>query len=195
MSTAGIVLIGLLLGSIPFGYLVGRIKKIDIRKQGSGNVGATNVGRVLGPEYFALVFALDALKGGGAVLAAHALDLSGYYAGLAAIVGHVFCPFLGFRGGKGVATSIGVLLCLFPKVFVTALLVWIVIYLAVRYVSVASLSFALALPIFHALFGSDLLPNRLIVLAITVLIIFTHLPNIRRLAAGTEPRTVIWRRK
>ncbi len=195
MSTVGTILIGLLLGSIPFGYLVGRIKKIDIRKQGSGNIGATNVGRVLGPGYFALVFVLDALKGSGTVLIASALGQNTYYAGLAAIVGHIFSPFLAGRGGKGVATSIGVMVCLFPKVFVAAVLIWIVVYLTVRYVSIASLAFALALPVGHALFGTNLLPNRIVVLAIAVLIIFTHLPNIRRLAAGTEPKTVIWRRK
>ena len=184
---------GFLLGSIPFGYLVSLGRRVDIFQHGSGNIGATNVGRVLGPKYFALVFALDVFKGVAAVLLARMLNASPYLAGLAAILGHIFTPFLGCRGGKGVATSIGVLVTLFPAVFAAALGVWILTYFISRYVSLASLAFALALSAVYLIIGDRLFLNRAVVVAITLLIIVTHLPNIRRLVARTEPKTLLWR--
>jgi glycerol-3-phosphate acyltransferase PlsY len=195
MTIVMAVAVGFLLGSIPFGYLVSLVKHIDIREQGSGNIGATNVGRVLGPKFFALVFVLDVLKGVAAVLLSGVLNASPYLSGLAAIAGHIFTPFLGFRGGKGVATSIGVLLSLFPAVFAVALGVWLIIYFITYYVSLASVAFALALSCAYFLIGDSTLLNRLIVVAITLLIIATHIPNIQRLVARTEPKTIIWRHR
>jgi len=120
--------LGFLLGSLPCGFWLARAKGVDIRKKGSGNIGATNVGRILGKEWGYLVFALDALKGWLAVwLAAEFLqagDAGSVLTGMAAVAGHVFSPWLEFKGGKGVATSAGVLLGLAPAVLVATAAVW-----------------------------------------------------------------------
>src|SRR5881275_2189835 len=159
MLTLALVLVGsYLLGSIPFGYLAGRIRGIDIRKAGSGNIGATNVVRVLGKPYGYPVFVFDFLKGLGAVRISIAIATSvrpestspevvGIVAALSAVIGHCFPLWLKFRGGKGVATSAGALFGLMPFAMLIGVIIWILIFWLTRYVSLASVVAALALPL------------------------------------------------
>ena len=194
---------GYLVGSIPNGYLIGRARGIDVRQHGSGNIGATNVLRVLGKKWGYLVFSLDALKGflvvrfalalAGAITAGSVRpDILGIAAGLACILGHTFPIWLCFRGGRGVATSAGVLLGLMPIAVVSVFAVWVLLFQLTRYVSVASITAAVALPIFVALYlrlkelnGASLLPFSIIVAAI---VIWRHRSNMQRLLRGKEER-------
>ena len=196
-------LVGYLLGSCPNGLIVSRARGIDIRKHGSGNIGATNVLRVLGKKLGYLVFALDAAKGLVAVrlayLIAHAIqpdlvhpELIGIGAGVACILGHTFPVWLGFRGGKGVATSAGVLLGLMPLAVVSVFVIWLLLYQTTRYVSVASLGAAVSLPIFVLLYlhfkmltGAGLLPFSILIAAV---VIWRHRSNMQRLVQGKEQR-------
>lgn len=184
------------LGSIPFGYLAGRICGKDLRREGSGNIGATNAFRVLGKGWGLSVFALDFAKGllavelfGGLVSNAEGWMLA---AGITAILGHNFPVWLGFRGGKGIATSAGVIAALYPPwYFLAVLALWIVLFFSTRYVSVGSLGAAVALitgglaGIFLGFF-SGLLGG--VSVAIGLLGIWRHRSNIARLRAGTESR-------
>src|SRR5262249_13807282 len=148
-------LLGYLVGAIPFGYLVARARGINIFEHGSGNIGATNVGRVLGRKFGLLVFVLDFCKGALPAAAGWALaprlsedlapDLLGVVAGVAALLGHLFPVYLRFHGGKGVATAAGVVTVLLPGPALGALLAWLVVVSATRYVSFASLCAALVL--------------------------------------------------
>src|ERR1043166_9373402 len=159
MLTFAVVVIGsYLLGSIPFGYLAGRIAGIDIRKCGSGNVGTTNIIRTLGKSYGYPVFAADFLKGFGAVklsilIAARvepgwiSSETFGIVAAISSVLGHSFPVWLRFKGGKGVATSAGALLGLAPLAALVGAAIWVLTFLATRYVSVASIAAAAALPI------------------------------------------------
>jgi acyl-phosphate glycerol 3-phosphate acyltransferase len=196
-------LAGYLIGAIPFGYLiVSWLKGIDIRTVGSGNVGATNVGRTLGFRYFLLVFFLDLLKGylptvGVPQLvrslgASPPLDLPVPVA-LATILGHNFPVYLRFRGGKGVATSCGALLALDPSAFLAAAGGFFVAFVLSRIVSVASMTGALAFLAAHFArtqnpWGRDELAMSLFSIAVVVLVVARHRKNIGRLLAGTEPR-------
>ncbi|MBS0657693.1 MAG: glycerol-3-phosphate 1-O-acyltransferase PlsY [Verrucomicrobia bacterium] len=182
---------GFLLGSIPSGFLVARAKGVDIRQHGSGNIGSTNVLRTLGkgPGYF--VFACDALKGVAAVLLARWLvpgnDLVAIGAAVACVLGHNYTPWLGFKGGKGVATSLGVLIALVPLASAIVFGLWALLFLLTRYVSLASVLASAALPaVVWWLRGVG--PMFWFALAIGLLAIFRHLENIRRLLAGTESR-------
>ena len=186
-----------LLCSIPFGYLAGRLARIDIRQRGSGNIGATNVLRVLGWKYGYPVFFADALKGFSAVrfglwLGDHSGYKLGVLAAICAVVGHSFPVWLGFRGGKGVATSAGAYFGLLPVETLAAVAVWIIIFLLFRIVSIASLAAAAAVPLSFLLLAPGTTPDRGILLAfsvaITILVIVRHRANIRRLFCGTEPR-------
>ena len=190
-----------LIGSIPSGYLVGRIKGVDLRKVGSGNIGATNALRVLGKKWGYLVFAADFLKGWLAVgvgFAAashfppdHAI-LAGIIAGVFAMVGHIFPVWLDFKGGKGIATSGGIMIGLFPGwVFLCGLVVWVIFFYGTRYVSVASMAAAISLPVTSGilmLFGRC--DWRLVVIAalMCALAVWRHKSNIERLFAGTEKK-------
>lgn len=189
-----------LLGSIPFGYLLVRIfRHEDIRKTGSGNIGATNVARSGAKGLGILTLILDALKGFLAVIIAQriaepygfpqAYDIAAA-AALAAVLGHCFPVWLGFRGGKGVATALGVLLALVPFTVVFYLLgIFLVIVLFTRYVSLASILAAALFPIFalpHAPVRSPILVSCYIL--IPLIVIVKHSQNIRRLFAGTEHR-------
>lgn len=188
--------VGYLAGAIPFGYLVARAHGVDILKEGSGNPGATNVGRVVGKFAGRLVFFLDFLKGVAAAgwvrwLPVETVDpLIPALIGLsAAILGHSFSVFLGWRGGKGVATTMGGLIVVMPLVVLIGLLVWVASFFATRYVSLASILFAVSLPVSNLLLGK---PRTLIFVsvALAVLIILRHGSNIRRLLNGTENRFV-----
>jgi glycerol-3-phosphate acyltransferase PlsY len=178
-----------LLGSVPFGIVMARLFGLgDIRKIGSGNIGATNVLRT-GNRLAALLTLIgDAGKGGAAVLVARAAlgDDAGQVAGLAAFLGHLFPVFLGFQGGKGVATFLGVLLALAWPVGLAACGTWLVVAAAVRYSSLAALGAAAATPLWALVFARpDLV---ILVLLLAALVFSKHRGNIARLAAGTEPR-------
>jgi acyl phosphate:glycerol-3-phosphate acyltransferase len=198
-----IALLGYLLGSIPAGYLAGRIAGIDIRNSGSGNIGATNVVRVLGKRYGYPVFAIDFLKGLIAVLAAITIarnaDLTqgwvqgfGVTGGVCCVMGHTFPIWLKFKGGKGVATSVGVIFGLMPVAALIVLGVWILTFELSRYVSVASIIAALALPITVLLVSQRQHSDAAVVfyfsLCLTAVIILRHRSNLGRLMRGTEPR-------
>jgi glycerol-3-phosphate acyltransferase PlsY len=192
MEYALTFLLGFLLGSIPSGYLVGRAKGIDIRQHGSGNIGSTNVLRTLGKGPGYLVFACDALKGIASVLLAYRIfpnlgDLGAIVAAVGCILGHNFTPWLAFKGGKGIATSLGVLIALLPLVSVIVLAFWILLFLATRYVSLASILAAAALPAV-AWYLSGLGTLFWFSLLVGVLAIVRHRQNIARLLNGTESR-------
>ncbi len=194
------------LGSTPVGYLVARARGIDIRKVGSGNVGATNVARALGRKWGILCFLLDAAKGAIPVLALGWLirsdrvpglmDQAAWLAvGLGAILGHVFSFYLRFRGGKGVATSLGVVLGIWPYFTwagLSAFAVWIVLVLIWRYVSLASLAAALAfVPLViltNLAVWTKLWPLLVFAGAMALLIVVRHRSNIVRLLRGQENR-------
>ena len=188
-------ILGFVFGMIPFSYIIGMLRGVDLRKTGSGNIGATNLGRALGFRFLIFGFILDALKGIIPVILSHSLFGTATLAGAGAIVGHVFNPFFGFRGGKGVATTIGVAIALMAKSFAFALGVWLVVYLLTFLVSLASISFAIALPAFAILLGDGAAGDRILFILIAILIIYAHRTNIKRLMNRKEPKTVIWRRK
>jgi glycerol-3-phosphate acyltransferase PlsY len=204
MVTLAAVLIGsYLLGSIPFGYLAGRLGGIDIRKAGSGNVGATNVVRVLGKRYGYPVFALDVLKGFGAVKISMLIAqgqpqgwnspvIFGILAGMASVLGHVYPPWLKFKGGKGVATSAGALLALAPVATLIGVAIWIIVFWLTGYVSLASIIAAGALPIVILVFSSpDQNNGKPLVYSsacVAAVVIWRHRSNLSRLMRGTEPR-------
>jgi acyl phosphate:glycerol-3-phosphate acyltransferase len=192
-------LIGYLLGSIPTGYLAGRLRGIDVRQSGSGNIGATNVFRVLGKPAGIIVLIIDGLKGYAActwaadlvihwchaqTIEPHSLRIT---AGLAAILGHNFTCWLRFRGGKGIATSAGVLAALVPGALIIITCIWIVVFALTRYVSLASISASFALP--FATWITQRNPALTIVTsAMAALAIYKHRGNIQRLMNGTENR-------
>lgn len=193
--------LGYLLGSFPTGYLVGRFYGIDIREHGSKNMGATNVVRVLGKKPGYVVFICDALKGLLAVRLAMidarlagTATLAGIIAGMACILGHNFPVWLRFKGGKGVATTVGVLLGLMPLAVVVSAVVWNVTYFLTRYVSLASLLGAAILPVsvwaFTRYQGPVAGPPWLFYFSLlaAALIFWRHRANIGRLLNGTETR-------
>lgn len=199
------VALAYLMGSIPFGLLVGFMRGVDVRKVGSCNIGATNVLRTVGKPWGILAFALDfgkgvagalaapclarAIFGGGCGVSSETLRLVG---GLAAVVGHTWPVWLGFRGGKGVATSFGMLLAVVPVQVGIAFAAWVVVLLVSRYVSLASICAATVLPVavwlmkFDAAAGNWALPAAITVLG--ALVVLRHRANIVRLANGTENR-------
>jgi glycerol-3-phosphate acyltransferase PlsY len=187
-----LILLAYLLGSIPFAYLAVRLAgKGDIRRQGSGNVGATNVLRTAGWKTALIVAVLDVAKGAAAVMlmsqaTADPVWISG--AGLAAVVGHCFPVWLGFSGGKGVATASGVFVLLAPGAAAVSAAVWCVSLLATRFVSLSSVLAAAGFPV-ALFFLSRPRPGvaALAVAAATVIIV-RHTPNIRRLVRREEPR-------
>ncbi|WP_419804110.1 glycerol-3-phosphate 1-O-acyltransferase PlsY [Terriglobus sp.] len=192
--------IAYLLGSIPFGYILVRtFRHEDIRATGSGNIGATNVARSGAKGLGVATLVLDTLKGWLAVYIAQRLALhygafpKGYdiaaLAGLVAVLGHMFPVWLGFRGGKGVATALGVFLALMPGVTLVAVLVFAVVVAFTKYVSLASIVGAAVLAILAVLFdGRHRLIVDLVYIAIALLVIWKHSGNIARLRAGTEPK-------
>lgn len=180
--------IGYLLGSIPFGLLLTRLAgKGDIRQVGSGNIGATNVLRTGSKPLAAATLILDALKGAAAVwIAQRFLPAGELYAAAGAMIGHLYPVWLKFRGGKGVATLLGVMAVLFPTGAVVYAFVWIGLLLLARISSVAGMSAAASAPISAALSGQMALVPALAGFAL--LVIWKHKANIARLRAGTEPR-------
>ncbi len=205
-----LILIGYVVGSIPFGLLIARSKGIDIRQHGSKNIGATNVGRVLGRKFFFLCFFLDMLKGliptltfglvNGLVRTEGALTPSETWwwlgAMIAPVLGHMFSVFLRFKGGKGVATGLGTLLAVFPVLTIAgtlALLTFLTTLKITKYVGVSSCAAALSLPI-SALALVLLLPSRfggawpaaIATGLLAAVVIYKHRGNLQRALAGTE---------
>ena len=230
-------LLAFLLGSIPFGLIIAKAKGINIREHGSGNIGATNVLRIVGKKYGVICLILDALKGFiPVVVAVNLIQIAGKNVGLfhigaldpfalllpaaeqfkgqllhvvtalAAVLGHNYSPWVGFKGGKGIATSAGVLLALMPAAVVLLALIWLVVFALSRYVSLASIVAAASLPLithfgarFHHLHNDKSLPTLwqadtwnkpLFFFSVTigVLAIWKHRTNIQRLLVGTEHR-------
>jgi acyl phosphate:glycerol-3-phosphate acyltransferase len=186
-----------LLGSIPFGLLLGKLfGAADIRKAGSGNIGATNVTRVAGPLAGILTLVLDAAKGALAiVLAARLSDQSSTWmmiAGLCALVGHCFPIWLGFRGGKGVATAAGVFLVLCLPAFLGAAILFMLVVAYWRFVSLGSIAAAAAMPLLiYFLWAPHHAPPYAVTfgsLAAALLIVYKHDANIQRLVQGDEPK-------
>jgi len=205
LTFIAVALLGYLVGSLPAGYIAGRIAGIDIRKVGSGNIGATNVLRVLGKRFGYAVFLVDFLKGVGAVVLSIFIAKSGRQSesmwelcatlsGVCCVIGHVYPVWLRFRGGKGVATSIGVLFGLVPLAALIMSTVWILTFETTRYVSVASITAALALPItVGAMFWLKYLNTPVLFylsLCLAAVVVVRHRSNISRLRNGTEPRFV-----
>ena len=203
-----------LLGSIPSGYLVARAKGIDIRSVGSGNIGATNVFRTLGKWLGILVLVLDGIKGYAACVWLCDLLIpkfaGGDYwsleirvtAGVAAILGHNYTCWLRFKGGKGIATSAGVLAALVPWSLVIIVSIWIITVAATRYVSLASIFASAALPVAALVTHENTdSQNRgsllmfLVLTAMTTLAIYKHRANIKRLLNGTESRLQLKRKE
>jgi acyl phosphate:glycerol-3-phosphate acyltransferase len=189
MSTAVCALLGYLAGSIPFGLLLTRAAGLgDIRRIGSGNIGATNVLRAGNKGLAAATLLLDALKGAAAVLLAGWLaDADAVlWAGVGAVLGHTFPVWLGFKGGKGVATAYGVLIAAAWPVGLAAGAVWLVMAAATRLSSLAALVSLAAAPLLAAVLADPTIVK--LALVIAVLVFVRHHTNIRRLLAGTEPR-------
>jgi len=188
------VVAGILFGSIPFGYLAGRAKRIDIRDYGSGNIGFTNVFRTLGAAWAIPVLILDIAKGLVPVALAATVGLEPALVGAGAILGHVFTPWLGFRGGKGVATTIGVCAFLCLRSLGAGLGVYALVLLTTGFVSVASLLFAVSLPALTSVLYRGDTPLLVFTSVVGVVIVVRHAANIRRLLQGTEPRFGLWLR-
>ncbi len=222
-------LFAFLLGSIPFGLLIAKARGIDIRQHGSGNIGATNVLRVVGKKYGIACLLLDALKGFIPVaIAVNLIQIIGrpvqvplgltdawlmkleaadalkaqtahILTALCAVLGHNYSPWVGFKGGKGIATSAGVFLALMPFAVLLLLVIWVLLFLATRYVSVASIGASVALP-FLTLWGSWQhgriqngtwnKPLFALTVLIAIMAVWKHRANIQRLRAGTENRFV-----
>ena len=203
MPVLGYILTALgayLLGSIPTGYLVARTRGVDIRTVGSKNMGATNVFRVLGKGPGIFVLLVDALKGWGAValtryvIHAHYAFDGGLHevgapivAGMFAILGHIYTCWLKFKGGKGIATSAGVMVALVPGALLVSLLTWLVAFVATRYVSIASIAAATVLPI-ATWFTTQNLLLTVVTALVAALAIYKHKANVQRLRNGTENR-------
>jgi glycerol-3-phosphate acyltransferase PlsY len=187
LSLAGLLAV-YLVGAVPVGYLVSRVAGVDIRRQGSGNIGTTNIFRTLGPMPAAATLVLDAAKGYAAVWLAAALGPEPWWPGVGAVVvvaGNCWSVFLRFRGGKGVATGLGAFLAAAPWALLPAVAVWGILVAGFRYVSLASLAGAFALPLavlllrYHpAVAGAGL--------AVALIVLVRHRDNVARLLSGTE---------
>ena len=181
--------LGYLLGSIPFGILLARLGgKGDLRKVGSGNIGATNVLRTGSKGLAALTLILDCLKATAAILLARTLwgPEADIFTAAGAMLGHVYPVWLGFKGGKGVATMLGVLIALFPLGAAIYAAVWLILFLTTRISSVAGIGAAISAPISELLLGTrDYFP---LLLGFALLVLWKHRDNIARLRAGTEPK-------
>jgi glycerol-3-phosphate acyltransferase PlsY len=200
LSYSVTALLAYLLGSIPTGYLAGRIFGIDIRKEGSGNIGATNVLRILGKGAGSFVLAIDALKGYAACawlapMVQHAIGApptgrTEYLlalAGLCAVMGHNYTCWLGFKGGKGISTSAGVFGALVPCAVLITIVVWVLVLALARYVSLASIVAAFTLPVMVWWWSGSYLYLGAISI-ISVVALYKHRSNIQRLLNGTENR-------
>lgn len=190
MEVFWLVLFAYLLGSVPTGYILGSLAGVDVRKAGSGNVGATNVARVVGKRHGIFTLAADMAKGFVPVIIALNLGLTPTataLVGIAAFVGHLYPVFLRFQGGKGVATALGVFLGLAPWATLILMAIFVLVLLATRVVSLSSMVAAGCAPIvFWLFFHSPILTG--MSLFIALMIVLRHRGNIQRLRSGTEPQ-------
>jgi glycerol-3-phosphate acyltransferase PlsY len=199
LDIAGLLVGSYLLGALPFGLWVAwKLKGVDIRSVGSGNIGSTNVGRICGPAAGALVLVLDALKGLIPPLVGMSLKLESRWfilAALVAIIGHNYSIFLKFKGGKGISTSVGAMLGICPKVCLAASILFGAEVLTLRYVSLGSLIGAITLPIgMYIVYPGDNYRLGFGLIA-CIMAIYKHRANIQRLLAGTEPKVSLRRSK
>lgn len=191
MNTTGLLFVAYVLGSIPTGYLIGKIYRVDIRKLGSGNIGATNVQRTLGTVPGLLVLVMDALKGLLPVLLARLVHLTPGWqlaVGMLAVVGHMYPFILRFKGGRGVATGLGVVIGLSPLAALSGALVFVATVALTRYVSLGSIVGSCAAVAAYALVGDGKAPVVIALGAMFLLVVYQHRSNIRRLLAGTESK-------
>ena len=186
------LLLSFLCGSIPFGVLIGKSRGVDVRAVGSGNIGTTNVWRALGPVAGGIVFALDVAKGiagpllGNWLIPGNTIGIAA--CGIVAVLGHTFSPFLGFKGGKGIATSLGALLGLMPIVGILIFAFWGIMLGLTRMISAASIAACIALPILAIAFHHQQWPYVVVALLMSIVAFVKHIPNIKRIRAGVEPR-------
>ncbi|MEN6566499.1 MAG: glycerol-3-phosphate 1-O-acyltransferase PlsY [Veillonellales bacterium] len=184
-----IILISYLIGSIPNGLVIGKtLRGVDLRQFGSKNIGATNAYRILGSWPALLVFVTDAAKGIGGVYVGQFLlgtPFALLCGGIAAIAGHNWSIFLGFKGGRGVATGLGIIAVLVPKITVIVFIVWAIIVFLTRYVSLASIVAAALVPLLMWLF-SERMEYLLFGILAALFVIIRHKPNIQRLIKGEE---------
>lgn len=204
MTLFAIPVVAYLLGSIPFGVILARLfGGADVRKAGSGNIGATNVARVVGPLAGILTLVLDAVKGAAAVLLAERLSNDSatwmMIAALAALVGHCYPVWLKFKGGKGVATAAGLFAALCPLACLAAVILFVLVVVFWRYVSLGSISAAAAMPLLiYFLWAPHHAPPLVITigtLVVAVLVIYKHDGNLQRLVAGVEPKFSLSKKK
>jgi glycerol-3-phosphate acyltransferase PlsY len=204
VATLILALTGYVLGSIPFGLIFAKaLGGKDVREHGSGNIGATNVSRVVGPVAGILTLFMDTAKGAAAVWLAARLSedaaIAMMFAGIAALLGHCFPVWLKFRGGKGVATALGVYLALCPLAALVAVVLFVLVVAFWRYVSLGSLSAAAAMPLLtYILWAPGHAPPLVITLGTlfaAVLIFYKHDANLQRLVDGTEPKYSLGRAK
>ncbi|MBA7695489.1 glycerol-3-phosphate 1-O-acyltransferase PlsY [candidate division WOR-3 bacterium] len=191
-------IIGFFSGAIPFGFIIAKIKGIDIRRKGSGNIGFANVFRSVGKSEGIIVLILDISKGLLPVLLLN--KYCGYYfgmiAGISAMLGHIFTPFLKFKGGKGVATGLGVFIGLAPVSALFSFIVWLLVFLISRYISLGSISAAVALPLFIYLSRFIIRDEyniflEILTILVCILVIVMHRSNIKRLIQGKERKLTL----
>jgi len=184
------VIICYIIGSIPFGYIAGKLRGIDIRKVGSGNIGSTNVSRVLGRKTGIIVQVLDIAKGVFPIVLGKYFGFSPVWlviSGIAAICGHNWTIFLGFKGGKGVNTSLGVALGLMPADASLCFVVWLIVLGVWKYISLASILAAITFPVLAFVFNYPLL-YKIMAIIVALFIVARHISNIKRIVEGTEPK-------
>ena len=192
-----------LIGSVPFGFLIGKMKGLDIRTLGSGNIGATNVTRVIGKNWGKLCFLLDLMKGILPVVLVSLLARQGIFddpygilpaiAALATVCGHIYPVYLHFKGGKGISTAAGAILALNPPALLSAGVLWVIVFLVSRYVSLASITAAVSRPVFAWIMKTAKVwaysPTEMILFCVLALLaVVRHSSNIKRLLDGTESR-------
>ncbi|MCB0323969.1 MAG: glycerol-3-phosphate 1-O-acyltransferase PlsY [Bdellovibrionales bacterium] len=188
-SALMVALASFALGSLPFGYIIGRLQGKDVRALGSGNIGATNVARTVGKKAGLLVLVLDAAKGAlGTWLGTFAGEAWLPLAALAGILGHCYSPFLRGKGGKGVATGLGAFAMLAPHETIAAIITFVGAFLLTGYVALGSMLGALAIPLVAGLRGGLASPVTQVALVTAILVIWRHRGNISRLLLGTEHR-------
>ncbi len=188
-----------LIGGIPFGYLIGRLRGVDVRTVGSKNIGATNVFRTVGKKWGLFAFACDVLKGLLPTLAAKACGGPALWVGVACVVGHMLTPYMKFKGGKGVATAFGMLIGLIPGLVGVAFALFAAVFACSHYISLGSCSAAafLAVAIWFPVLGTEgaaNLPQCVLVTLIALFVIWKHRANIGRLVRGTESKIYLFRK-
>ena len=197
MTEAAWILGAYLVGGIPFGYLIGRLRGVDVRTVGSKNIGATNVFRTVGKKWGLLAFACDVLKGLLPTLAAKAWGGPALWVGVVCVAGHMLTPYMKFKGGKGVATAFGMLLGLLPGLVGTAFALFAVVFACSHYISLASCSAAafLAVAIWFPVLGAEgaaNAPQCVLVTLVALFVVWKHRANIGRLVRGTESRIYLF---